>query len=147
MNATFAPIETAAVTYRACRICTQRVNSHNTSSAGAFMAHATTRSCLVRRAERRVGHDPHRQLNFVVKKAIRLCVERHVLFAPDQPGAGAPTPAVTCRHCLGPQSKTAPSGLMHHLVGCVGVTPVVREVEESLATALGVPIDGSSPGP
>jgi hypothetical protein len=130
-------------------ICDKVVVRPGRSPSGIVM-HATTRSCLASGVELRVGQDGPPLppgpaalcLRYAARDAISDSVGRHFHLAGNESeGEDGPAAAVTCGHCLALQSKAKTNDLLRHLVGCVGVAPVVRDVEKALVRAVGIQND------
>jgi hypothetical protein len=130
-----------------CRVCDRRVLSH-------LLRHAVTRSCLVRRVVVGRGTVPWEEApppaeqpllppcctpealaDAAEGSRVRRAVERYwtchsIAAAPELP------PGRLCRHCHSPVLGRDFRRLFQHLVGCIGIVPLIEGLGDLLLTTL-----------
>jgi hypothetical protein len=146
------------VAFRRCRVCDHLVSCSGGRAIRNSMRHALTRACLVRRvvvgrrngrrtndAEAALGAALYRNGTSaesqermcdspLVQNAVKKYWGRHF---PAAPHSGESQRRRVCRHCNTEQVLGASSELFcRHLVTCVGVGPLIRDLEEILRPIL-----------
>jgi hypothetical protein len=128
---------------RTCRVCSRPVPS----AVDDLLQHATTRACLLQRAEVLRGSRSAQAAASasVATDAIQeylgrqyrdddaaLTSSRSVAAAPasDKRVAAAAKTMTACRRCSALVSKGDSQALFSHLAGCVGIVTVVNDVAE-----------------